>query len=200
VRYALAALLVSLLMVAGCGSNQYKKNIEGKNAQLEKDNSELKKQIESVRSQNVMLENQVQTLAELSPETRIEGLYELKSVKLTRYTDFYDKDKNGTKEKLIVYVQPMDSKGDIIKAAGRAEVELWDLNTGSEQGALLKKWQVGADELKGMWFSTIAGASYRLVYDINEIVTSFDKPYTVKMSFTDYVSGKVFTDQYVIKP
>jgi uncharacterized protein YcfL len=199
VRYALAALLVSLLMVAGCGSNQYEKNIEGKNAQLEKDNSELKKQIESVRSQNVMLEKQVQTLAELSPETRIEGLYELKTVKLTKYTDFYDKDKNGTKEKLIVYIQPMDSKGDIIKAAGQAEVELWDLSAG-EQGALLHTWQVSADELKEMWFSTIAGASYRLVYDINEIVTSFDKPYTVKMSFTDYVSGKVFADQFVIKP
>ncbi len=193
-------VLISLLFIAGCAGDNYVKLLENKNARLEKENRQLQKDIESTQAQNQQLVNQVKSLAELSPEVRVDSLYELQSVKLTKYTNFYDRDKNGTKEKLIVYIQPIDSQGDIIKASGSVEVELWDLNKGTDESALLGKWQVGPDELKKMWFATIVTSNYRLVFDIADIVKAFDKPLTVKATFTDYVSGKVFTEQHVIKP
>jgi hypothetical protein len=174
--------------------------LEDRNAQLEKENRQLQKDAEAVRDENRQLANQVKTLADLSPEVRIDSLYDLESVKLTRYTNFYDRDKDGRKEKLIVYIQPVDSEGDIIKASGSVEVELWDLNAGNEQGALLGKWQISPDELKKMWFATVVTANYRFVFDITDVVKSFDKPLTVKAVFTDYISGKVFIEQHMIKP
>jgi hypothetical protein len=187
-------------MIAGCGEDNYVKQLETKNARLEKDNRQLQKDVDAVKAENQQLANQVKTLADLSPEVRIDSLYDLESVKLTGYTNFYDRDKNSSKEKLIVYIQPIDTEGDIIKASGSVEIELWNLNKGTDEGALLSKWTVGPEELKKMWFATIVTANYRLVFDIAGIVKSFDQTYTVKMTFTDYVSGKVFTDQRVIKP
>jgi len=200
VRARLFFLSTSLLFIAGCAGDNYAKKLENKNAQLERDNRQLQKDIEAVKARNQQLTNQAKSLAELSPELRIDSLYDLQSVKLTRYTNFYDRDKDGRKEKLIVYIQPIDSEGDIIKASGTVEVELWDLNNGTDSGAMLGKWQVSPDELKKMWFATIVTSNYRLVFDITGVVESFDKPLTVKATFTDYVSGKVFTEQHVIKP
>jgi SMC interacting uncharacterized protein involved in chromosome segregation len=193
-------VLISLLFIAGCAGDNYVKLLENKNARLEKENRQLQKDIESTQAQNQQLRNQVESLAELSPEVRVNSLYELQSVKLTRYTNFYDRDKDGQKEKLIVYIQPIDSQGDIIKASGTVEVELWDLNKETDEGAMLGKWQVSPDELKKMWFATIVTSNYRLVFDIADTVKSFDEPLTVKATFTDYVSGKVFTEQHVVKP
>ena len=193
-------LLTTLLIFAGCEGDNHVKLLEDKNAQLEKENRQLQKDVEAVKTENQQLTGQVTTLSQLSPGIRIDSLYKLESVKLTRYTNFYDKDKTGTKEKLIVYIQPIDAEGDIIKASGSVEIELWNLNKNTDEGALLAKWTVGPDELKKMWFATVMTENYRLVFDIAGIVKSFDQPYTVKMTFTDYVSGKVFTDQHVIKP
>ncbi len=193
-------VLILLLMIAGCGEDNFVKQLETKNARLENENRQLQKDIDAVRGENQQLTSQIKTLDELSPEIRIASLYNLQSVKLTSYTNFYDKDKNGTKEKLIVYIQPIDAEGDIIKASGSVEIELWNLNEGTDKGALLAKWTVGPDELKKMWFATIVTENYRLLFDVADIVKSFEKPYTVKMNFTDYVSGRVFTDQRVIEP
>jgi hypothetical protein len=193
-------LLMLLLIFAGCEGDNHVKMLEDRNAQLEKENRQLQKDFDAVKTENQQLANQVKSLADLSPEVRIDSLYNLESVKLTRYTNFYDRDKNGSKEKLIVYIQPIDAEGDIIKASGSVEVELWNLSEGTDEDALLAKWTVGPDELKKMWFATIVTENYRPVFDIVDVVKSFEKPYTVKMTFTDYVSGKVFTEQRVIQP
>lgn len=192
--------LMLLPIFAGCEGDNHVQMLEEKNAQLEKENRQLREDVDEVKAENLQLAGQVETLTELSSEVRIDSLYELESVKLTRYTNFYDRDKDGQKEKLIVYIKPIDTEGDIIKASGSVEVELWDLNKGDDEGALLAKWQIAPDELKKMWFATVMTANYRFVFDITDIVKSFDKPLTVKTAFTDYVSGKVFTEQHVIKP
>ena len=193
-------LLTFVLFFTGCGGDNYVKLLESKNTQLERDNRQLQKDIEAVKARNQQLTNQIESLSELGPALRVESLYKLESLKLTNYTNFYDRDKDGRKEKLIVYIQPVDSEGDIIKASGAVEVELWDLNNQTNDGAILGKWQVSPEELKKMWFATIVTSNYRLLFDITGVVKSFDEPLTVKVAFTDYVSGKVFTEQHVIKP
>ncbi len=65
---------------------------------------------------------------------------------------------------------------------------------------MLAKWHVKPDELKKLWFDTVLTSNYRLAFDVNDIVKSFDKPLTVKVTFTDYLSGKVFEEQKIIKP
>jgi hypothetical protein len=200
VRAYTFAFLAFLLLIAGCEPDKHMVNLEEKNFQLEKQNRQLEKDIKTIRAENKQLSNQLETLSDLSSDDRLDSLYELESVKLARFTNFYDRDKDGMKEKLIAYVQPVDSEGDVIKASGLVNIELWNLNRGTDENALMGKWQYSPEQLKQMWFTGIIGANYRFVIETAEIVPSFDEPLTVKMTFTDYVTGKVFTEQKLLKP
>jgi len=193
------SLLSGFLLLAGCAKDNHYKTLEQKIFQLEKENRQLDKELAQTHLENNQLNRQMQTLSKLGRQKRIQNLYELESVKITKYTNFYDRDKDGQKEKLIVYIQPVDSEGDIIKACGAVEVALWDLNKNGDN-AKLAHWKIEPQELKKMWFATVITRNYRLMFDIAGVVRSFDKPLTVKVVFTDYVSGKVFTEQYLIRP
>ncbi|UCF00351.1 MAG: hypothetical protein JSV82_04610 [Planctomycetota bacterium] len=166
---------------------------------LKQEKTQLQNQIEQFKSENEQVKKQLQVLSGLPSEAGVENLYQLQKIKLTRYTGFYDKDDDGKKEKLIVYIQPIDEEGDIVKATGAVDVQLWDLNRDSGE-ALLGQWRVEPDELKKSWFATLVIINYRLMFDVADIIEELQEPLTVKVTFTDYMSGKVFTEQKVIKP
>ena len=198
IRCTLYTIWVACLIIAaaGCESDN---STTGQISTLRKEKKQLTRQLEQSDSQNKQLKKQLQTLAGLPDDVRLENLYNLQTVKVSRYTNFYDKDKDGQKEKLIVYIQPTDEQGDIVKATGNVDIQLWDLNKDNGQ-ALLGQWQVKPDELKELWFASIVSVNYRLTFDIADKITEFEEPLTVKVTFTDYLTGKVFKEQRVIKP
>ncbi len=190
-----------LVLLCGCGGPQGAGAALSPAEQIEMLNeqkTELTAQLEESNVENERLKSQVEVLSELPADVRVDKLYHLKRVTIGKYTGFYDKDRDGRKEKLIVYLEPTDETGDCLKAAGVVEVQLWDLNNDAQP--LLGKWRVGADELKEMWFSTFLKNNYRLIFDISEVVENFTEPLTVKVSFVDYLSGRALTDQKVIEP
>jgi hypothetical protein len=183
-----------LAIAAGCENKLAK---EAKTLRQEK--AELKNQIEQSKSETEQLKNQVQTLSNLPADVRLEDLYNLQKIKITRYTNLYDKNKDGKKEKLIVYIQPIDEQRDIVKATGAVDVELWYLDK-AEGEAKLGAWHVTPDELKTLWYATLITINYRLSFDVAGIITGDEKELVVKVTFTDYPSGKVFKEQKIIRP
>jgi hypothetical protein len=188
-------LVGCLLVAAGCQSGNPAKEVE--TLRLEK--KELKNQIEQSKSETEQLKNQVQVLSKLPADVRLEDLYNLQKIKITRYTNLYDKDKDGKKEKLLVYIQPIDKQNDIVKASGAVDVELWNLNKEDGQ-AKLGQWHVTPSQLKDLWCATLVTINYRLPFDIGDKITGEEKSLVVKVTFTDYPSGKVFKEQKIIKP
>ena len=186
------------MLVTGCAKPDEKESTAVQIEQLTQEKSELQKQIEQSEKENEQLKQQVQVLSGLPEEARLENLNLLKDTKIGRYTGFFDKDKDGTKEKLIVYLQPTDEQGDGIKAVGTVDVQLWDLNK-TDQEALLGEWKVEPSELKNLWFKTMLSVNYRLIFDVADIVENLEEPLTVKITFTDYTTGKVFKKQKAIK-
>jgi hypothetical protein len=191
----LAASLVAF--VVGC-ENGDKSPVTEQLDTLRAEKAQLAYELEQAESRNEQLEGQIKVLSGL-PEDKLEGLYEVQAVKVTRYTNLYDKDKDGEYEKLIVYIQPIDEEGDVVKATGAVDVQLWDLNR-DEDNALVGSWHVGPEELKELWFATIITTNYRLTFDVSDKIEEFKEPLTVKVTFTDYLTGKVFQEQRVIKP
>jgi len=184
-----------LAIAAGCESSNLAKEVKT----LRQEKAELKSQIEQSKSEAEQLKSQVQVLSELPSEVRLEDLYDLQKIKITRYTNLYDKDKDGKKEKLIVYIQPIDEESDIVKATGAVDVQLWDLN--KEDGeALLGQWHVTPGQLKKLWFATLITINYRLPFDVADKISGEEKALVVKVTFTDYLTGKVFKEQKIIKP
>ena len=201
----LYAVLALFVFTGGCENlNELKNRIVA----LTESKEQLHKQLKEVESENEQLKQQVQTLSGLKPEIRLENVYNLKRIQITRYTGFYENEENGQirsgmpdgkKKKLIVYLQPIDQDGDIIKATGVVDVELWDLNKPAKE-ALLGRWNIGTDELRKCWFATVLIINYRLVFDAPPQVIAIKEPLVVKVTFADYLSGKVFTEQKIIEP
>lgn len=186
-----------LVGATGCGPDKALPYLD-KIAALEDANADLAKQIEVEKAQKAKLEKRIEVLSGLPADVKGEKLYALEQVKITKLTNLYDKDKDGKKEKLIVYLQPIDKEGDVFKAPGAVDVELWDLE-GEAADAKIGDWQVGAEELRKLWFSAIMGANYRLTFDVGGKVKDEAEPLTVKVAFSDLLTGKVFKEQFVIE-
>jgi hypothetical protein len=193
-------VLCFLIFLAGCDDSYTESPLQERVETLTIQQQQLESQLEKSTAENEKLQKQIHTLSGLPERLKGENLYSVQNVKIGKYTGFFDKDKDGTKEKLIVYIEPIDEQGDVIKAAADIEVELWDLSK-TDGSAQLAKWPtVKPDELKDLWFASMVKVNYRLTFDITDKVTSFDEPLTVKVTFTDYLSGKVFKKQKVINP
>ena len=200
IRCMLYAILAGcvLTFAAGCESTDRKAVAEQIDS-LRLERTQLTRQIEQAEAENEQLKKQVQVLSGLKPGVKLENLYRLQKIRITRYTNLYDKDKDGQYEKLIVYIQPLDEEGDIVKATGAIDVQLWDLNR-QEGQALLGQWHIEPNELKKLWFATLITINYRLTFDVADKIEDAEGPLTVKVAFTDYLSGRVFNEQRVIKP
>ena len=195
--------LISLAFVFGCdGQTAGKPTTAQQVQQLTAQKTDLQNQLEQTKTENDRLKKQAEAISKLPGDKRADAVYHLKSIKIDRFTNFYDKDKaSGAtgKKNLVVYVEPIDETGDAVKAGGAVEVQLWDLNK-KENEARLAQWRVEPNELKTLWLSGMLSSSYRLSFDMAGIVDKLDKPLTVKVNFTDYLSGGTFTEQFIIRP
>jgi hypothetical protein len=187
------------LFSTGCENGGSKSTLAREISTLKEEKAELKSQIEQSKAETEQLKNQVRVLSELPSEVRLEDLYDLQQIRINRYTNIYDKDEDGKKEELLVYIQPIDEVGDIVKATGAVDVELWDLNRDKSR-ALLGRWNVPPDRLKKLWCATLITINYRLPFDVSGKLTGDEKELVVKVTFTDYPSGKVFKEQKIIQP
>ena len=166
---------------------------------LTQDKREMMRQIKQLESDNKDLQQQIDTLHKFPDDVSFKDLYEVKSIKITKYTNLFDKDNDGKKETLIVYIQPIDQDGDIIKAAADVHVRLLDLDKDKEP-VVLGRWNVTPDQLSKLWLNAFTKTHYRLTFDTSGKVPNPDKPLTVMVTFTDYLTGKTFEEQKLIKP
>lgn len=197
--FCLLCSVFCLLVVAGCQNANDRPLLIEQIDQLTQEKTELQKQVEQSESQNEQLREQVEVLSGLPEDARLDTLSSLKTVQIGRYTNLFDKDKDGRIESLIVYIQPIDEQGDKRKWPGAADVQLWDLNRPQTSQALLGQWHMPAAELKKLWFSFLS-TNYRLTFDVSELIETYEEPLTVKVTFTDYLTGRVFKEQKAIEP
>ncbi len=194
-----AFLLLAAMLLAGCGiGSEIAGPVAVENDHLKRENAQLAGRLEQCQVDLTQLKAQAQALGAL-PAGAAREIYGLSSVKISRYSGFYDKDDDGRREKLVVYLVPVDRAGDVVKAPGSASVQLWNLNDPNAPVAL-GRWQVPQEEMGKLWFSTVASSSYRLMFDVPMTPELLAQVLTVKSTFTDYLSGQVFTDQCAIKP
>ena len=191
-------LSLAAILLAGCGIGSERKNpLELKVEALQREKADVARRLEQCQVENVQLQEQVRAMTALPRDSR-ENPYKLTSVRIARFTGFYDKDQDGRQEKLLVYLQPIDESGDIVKAAGTVHVQLWNLEDPNGQ-AVLGQWQVRPAELHKCWISALV-SDYRIPFDISLTPELLARPLTVKVTFTDYLTGEIFHDQHVIKP
>jgi hypothetical protein len=191
-------LILVLSLSFGCNSGKEVSNLKLKIVSLTDENTKLTSQVEQLNSENEQLKKQNSVLQSLPDSAKGVNLYNLENVKINNYSGLFDENKDNKLDTLIVRLQPVDNFGDVIKAAGNVEVELWNLNKPENQ-AQIGKWQTSSDELKKTWNSTLV-TNYRLSFDISGKIDKLTEPLTLKVTFTDFLTGKTFYAQKVIEP
>ncbi len=189
---------LATMVLAGCGIGSERKHpAELKVEALQREKAEVAGDLEQCQVENEQLQQQIKAMAAL-PRDRRENPYKLTSVRISGLTGFYDKNGDGKREKLLVYLRPIDENGDVVKAAGTVHVQLWNLEDPNSQ-TLVGQWQVQPAELRKLWVSALV-SEYRIPFDVSPTPELLARPLTVKITFTDYLTGDIFRDQRVIQP
>lgn len=201
-QQVITLLTISMILTAltGCGGSNteaFLNDIE----QLKAENSQLSEKVDTLEKENAQLRQQAMTLSSLKREVRMELIDTLAEIKIGDRTGLFDKDNDGTSETLVVYVTPLDGQQDSIKAVGQCQVELWDLSRPEDQAKIFSD-TFKSDCLYQNWGGNIFNSYYRLELDSKDIINyrfkQKTKQLTVRVTFTDYIGGKVLIAQKVI--
>jgi cell division protein FtsB len=176
----------------------------------EQSETTLKRENEELKAENKQLKEQHETLMGIDKLARIEAISTVSSIELTNRCGIYEKanavrrpqaedsNDNTKKKTLVVYLKTIDDMGDVVKAPGAVKVELWNLNAKPAE-SLLTSWEIEPKELKKKWSGSLLTSYYKLQFDVNSILGKKEKELTLKVEFTDYLTGKILKAQRVIK-
>ena len=181
-----------VLAAAGCGQNC--DSILQEDKQLRSRNIELTRNLQQLKKKNADLSRQLNVVSGMRSDFRLENVISTDHISISKRTGLYDKNADGVIDKLIVYLKTIDKYDDAIKAPGSVEVTLWDL---AREGTKLKQWNITAEQLNKKWAALMMSSYYRLAFDVSDVNIP-DKEVTVKVEFTDYITGKVFSRQAVV--
>jgi len=151
----------------------------------------LQAEIERLQAQAARQAEQIQTLQGLGPK-RLDRLVRVEKIDIGRYTAGRDTDGKPGHDAVRVYLRPLDADGHVLKAAGDVRIQLFDL--AADAGRLLAAHDFGVATIRKHWADGMLARHY-----------AFDCPWaagppahpdvTVRVTFTDYLTGKTFTAQ-----
>jgi cell division protein FtsB len=214
--YFVPLCLCGFLLFAGCEKKTQKAQLQTEKQTkpalsakpVEPSENTLKRENAELKAENEQLKKQLETLMGIDKPARIEAVSAVSSIELTNRCGIYGKNSDGKKERLVVYLRPIDDMGDVLKAAGAVKIELWNLNAKPNE-ALLKSWEIEPKDLRRKWSGSLLTSYYKLQFDVNSILTGKEKSQTLhsfsggaeltlRVEFTDYLTGKILKAQRVV--
>lgn len=189
--------LLLAAVTGGCKSTSPKISIEAQNEKLLIENELFAESAKKLQAENEQLTGRLEVLSKLDRDVRLEAISALNEIEIASRSGLYDKDKDGNKETLIVYVRTVDDDGDAIKIPGSIAIQLWDLNAEPEE-ALLRSWEQGPAEIKKLWSGAFLTSYYKLRFDISDLDIKSEGELTVNVTFTDYLSGQIIKAQRAV--
>ena len=186
--------------LAGCGSPNRGNIILRKQAQgLEAQIAQLKRQHEVDQATIAGLNSRAGAAAVASlPPERLDRLFTVNGIKLARLTGGSDLDPaRPGDEGLKAYVALVDQTGDELKSSGSFVVEAFDLSSGPG-GLRVGRWEFPVEQSQANWHSFLTRYEYVLTCPWQEVVPR-NPELTLKVIFTDELTGRQFTAQQAVK-
>jgi hypothetical protein len=188
-RWSLA-VFATVAFTACSSPNKANIDLRKQNQQLQGEVDSLKRQHEADVATIRALEAKSPDVASL-PQERINQLFTVNGLQFGKLTGADPDDP----KKLKVYVVPTDGQGQQIKAAGSFVVEAFDLSGGDN--ARIGRWEFPLDQAAKNWYGQAMLYSYVLSCPWQSPPRHSD--ITIKVTFTDALTGRQFTAQKSIK-
>lgn len=195
-RFLLRLVLLCGAFIAGCGPNKANTELRKKNQLLEDQVAALRRDVATDQATISGLESRIGTAPTL-PESRLEQLFTVHKIQLTRLTGGADLDPSKPGDEGIrVDLEPLDDNGDAIKATGDVTIEAVDM---SENPAVaIGQWHFTPRQMKDAWRSL--GPLHEFVLQCPwQKVTPQHADLTVKVTFRDELTQRLFTAVQEIK-
>jgi hypothetical protein len=190
--------LAAGLLVVGCGKpNKANITLRRSNQGLEGQIAQLKRQHEADQATIAGLNQRAGTVPSLEP-ARLEKLFTVNGIQIGRLTGGadLDPDKPGD-EGFKVYLKLLDQYNDEFKSAGSFVVEAFDLAQG-QGGLKLGRWEFPVEQSQANWHSFLTRYEYILTAPWQGVAPKHPDV-TVRVTFTDELTGRQFTQQQAIK-
>ncbi len=196
-RMVVAALLVAAALSSGCNTPD-KANIA-----LRKENQSLTETIAGLERRH---QADQATIAGMTAtrggdattaldSSRLDDLFTTHGMRFGRLSGGWDRDPDAPgDEGLTLHVIPIDGEGDDFKAAASFVVEAFDL---AAADPVVGRWEFPLAESRKLWFGRALLYEYVLNCPWQNIVPAHDE-LTVKVTLTDGLTGRVFTQQRVM--
>lgn len=188
---ALSATAVGI----GCGKPN------AANIALRKQNAELRARVDDLERRHKadlasLRGRESGTTMPSVPAEQLEQLFTVHGIRFGRLTGPADWDsKSPGDDGFKVYLTPFDNAGQQLKAAGSIVVEAFDLARG--EGTRIGQWEFPLRDAARNWFGQAMLYGYVLQCPWQQRPEHAD--ITIKASFTDALTGRVFTEQQVVK-
>jgi hypothetical protein len=194
---ATAAMMMLAALVSGCNQSAQVADLHDRLAETESRAEKLQRENADLQAQLRRLREQTDTLQQLG-DKRLEKLYTVASIDLGSHTGGIDlDDEPADHEGIKVFLEPVDTHGDVLKAAGSVKVQLYDL-AADQTDNLIGGYTWSVDELAEKWSSGFLAYHYSLECPWGDRPPAHDEV-TVRVEFTEYLTGETFTAQTVCK-
>ena len=186
-------ILAASMLAGGCeGTHTYDQVVQ-ELADARAEARRLQQANEALQAVADERKQQIATLQRLG-EKRLDRLYHVTGIELGRYTNGIDLDGEKPGDEAVkVYLRPIDQHGSTIKAAGEVTVELYDLAAEANSN-LVGKYHWDVEETAKQWSSSFVAYHYSFLCRLKSGLPRH-KDITVRVRFTDYLTGKTFTAQ-----
>lgn len=194
------ALLAGLLLVplAGCPDtvnvkkfNECQTKLLETQEQVKKLEGDLVDRQQTIRN----LQEQTRTLREI--KAPMEQLTTPVKIELARMSGGYGEDQPYDMG-LVLYVQPIDKDGDVIKAAGTIKATLFDLENPPDK-TVIAECAFDASETHSLWYGKLWTNYYAVRCPWPEGKAPAHNKVTARVVFTDLLSGASLSTQQVFE-
>ena len=193
---SLLFLLVLLWLIVGC--NDKKQLIDDSRAKLIQEKQQLQQEKARLEQQNAQLKEQVATLQKF-PSDRMDQLVKVEKIEFGKFTRAYDgdieQDPDGYDDGIIVYLILKDNDGDVIKAAGTVEIELWDLVVAKH----IIDELIPLGDLQTYWLSGPLTNHYKFQLPWPKDNPPTHRFLTLKLRFQEALTGRTFEEHQKIE-
>ena len=101
-------------------------------------------------------------------------------------------------EGIKVFLRPLDADESVIKAAGDVKIQLYDLAAPKGRN-LIGEYVWSAEKISQQWSSSAFTYHYSFECPWKKGAVPKHEEITVRVEFTDYLTGKVFSTQKICK-
>jgi hypothetical protein len=189
-----------ILVIAAIGcDNTTAERMRQLDQQIRQLNDQTDKLGKEVTAKDAVIETQRQQIATLQHlgDKRLEKLYYVTAIRIDRLTGPANYDDKPGPDGITVYIQPVDQDGHVIKAAGDIRIQLLDL-ANADGKHLIGEYRLDAEHARKAWYGRLMTNHYSVKCPWRSGPPAHED-ITVRVEFTDYLTGKTFRDQMVVK-